>query len=176
MVKVSVVICAFLAACDVGSAVTTSGTDGGGSNTNNTAQCVNAVSPASAAHVHTNPSVATNPTNAGLDCLAAGCHSAGGGGGQFQFAGTIYTQTGGTTAAAGVTVRVSFGGSVVTAVSDDHGNFYTSQAVTYGSTTSADVTSCPTITPMVNKLTATSSGGCNSCHVSGADAPPLGLM
>lgn len=174
--RVVVVMSVFCAACEVDTAViiTTPSPDGG-SNTNSTGQCVNGISPAAAAHTHASPSVAGNPSNSGLDCLASGCHAAGGAGGQFQFAGTIYTMTGGTTPAAGVTVRVAFGGSTATAVSDAAGNFYSATPVTFG-TAAADVTSCPTVTSMVNQLTAASSGGCNSCHVNGADAPPLGLM
>ncbi len=184
MTRIAVILLAFSAACDVGSAAngTKTGADGGSGSGmtdgsgSNVAQCVNQVNPPPASHVHTNPVSATNPTNSGLNCLAAGCHSAGGGGGEFQFAGTIYTQAGGTTPATGATVRVSFSGGVTTAVSDDKGNFYSSQAVTFSTTTSTDATSCPTITPMNTKLTTASNGGCNGCHAPGGTQSAIGLQ
>ncbi|MGE5182779.1 MAG: hypothetical protein ACM31C_11980 [Acidobacteriota bacterium] len=166
-----VLVSTLLAGCTVGTAVP-AGVD---ATTSNSAQCVNQVGTPAPAHTHANPMVAGNPTNAGLDCLTSGCHAAGGAGSQFQFGGTIYTAVGGTTPASGVTIRVSFGGTVATAVSDMQGNFYSFTSVRFGDSTAADVTSCPTTSAMTNKLTVTSSGGCNSCHVNGADAPPLGL-
>jgi hypothetical protein len=183
VIRIAVILLAFSAACDVGTAAQSGGgPDGGGGGAkmdgsgSNVAQCVDPVNPPPASHTHTNPAIAGNPTNQGLDCLSAGCHNAGGGGGQYQFAGTIYTTAGGTTPAPGVTIRVSFGGSVTTATSDDKGNFYAVQAVTFGVGTTADVTSCPTITPMVTKLTIASNGGCNGCHAPGGTQSAIGLQ
>ncbi len=174
MTRALVLLCTLLAGCVVETPVIQG--PAGGTPTTTSTQCVNQVSTPVAAHTHASPVSATNPSNAGVDCLMSGCHAAGGAGGQFQFAGTIYTTVGGTTPATGVTVRVSFGSSVATAVSDMQGNFYSFSTVTFGDTTSADVTSCPTTSAMMKNLTVPTSGGCNSCHVDGQDAPPLGLM
>ena len=167
-------------ACDVGDVTMGMGGGGGGGGgggvdaaANADAVCANAGTP-SVPHMHT----AGGTPNTGQDCLAAGCHNAGGAGGQWQFAGTIYTTAGGTTPAPGAIVRaVGMDGTLITAVADQAGNFYIgAPALTFPATT--DVTSCPTLTRMATTITASGQGGCNSCHSTtpGAQTTPLGLM
>jgi hypothetical protein len=172
MTRIAVILCAFLAACDVGDvsgekpidAMGSGKMDGSGSGNG----CVNSQTPV-AAHVH----AAGGTTNAGMNCMTSGCHAAGGAGGEFKYAGTAYTQTGGTTPATGVTIRVKFGGTTSTTVTDDAGNFHSTDAITFPATT--DITSCPTVTAMVNGL-ATGQGQCNSCHVPGGTQATIGLQ
>ena len=70
--------CLFAAACSVGEVGTSNngGTDGGtktdGGATGN--GCVTRLTPAGAEHPHTAPVNANNPTNAGENCVSAGCH------------------------------------------------------------------------------------------------------
>jgi len=174
MTRIAVILCTFLAACDVGDVsgekpVDANGSgkmDGSGSGNG----CVNSTTPV-AAHVHN----AGGTTNAGLNCMQAGtgCHGTGGAGGAFTYAGTAYTQQGGTTPSTGVTIRVKFGSTTSTTVTDDAGNFHSSDPITFPATT--DITSCPTVTAMVNGL-ATGQGACNNCHVAGGTQATIGLQ
>jgi hypothetical protein len=87
----------FAAACSVGEV--------GGSSLS---PCVDRLVPPSGKHTH----LVGGGTNAGLSCVAAGCHLAGQLGANapaYQFAGTVY-KPGGTTPSAGVVVRVTSGG------------------------------------------------------------------
>ncbi len=172
MTRIAVILCAFLAACDVGDVSGEKPPDAGGSGKMDGGGngCVNSQTPV-AAHVHT----ANNSTNAGMNCLTSGCHlNAGDPGLKFTYAGTAYTQQGGTTAATGVTVRVTYGGTTSTTVTDDAGNFHSMDPITFPATT--DITSCPTVTKMVNGLAA-GQGQCNSCHTNPASTTvTIGLM
>ena len=151
MRRLAVLLTALLVACDVGSVVQGTGTDGGGSGS--------ADAPGAApAHMHANPlDGASNPSNAGHDCMAANCHGTvtpGAGANQYAFAGTVYTAAGGTTGAAGVTVHVG----TLSTVSDQAGNFYY-PATTITFPVNTDVTSKSMATPI-------NVGSCNgsSCH------------
>jgi hypothetical protein len=187
-VLLSIVSLAAYTACDVGDASNgqnIGGTDGGvkmdgpggsGSNMGSAAVCVNPGTPGTP-HVHSSPVNAGNPSNTGLNCLGVGCHNAGGGGGQFQFGGTLYTTSGGTTAAGGATVRVWQGGQSFTALTDSQGNFYyAGPAITWGTDTTTDSSSCPSIMTMSTKLTIASNGGCNGCHAPGGTQSTIGLQ
>ena len=151
--------------------------DGGGGNAFDA--CENGGT-AGVPYQHQNPVNANNPSNSGLDCLASGCHSTvtPGAGGSFQFAGTVYTATGGTTGAGGVNVRVKFGTTVINSVTDQAGNFYyIGSPLTFPAQT--NVSSCPSIKPMITTISAANQGGCNSCHAPTpppGGAPPIGLM
>src|SRR5258706_4814075 len=134
MFRIAVIFAFALAACDVGDASMKGMTMVDSGSGSNTAQCVNPLTP-DASHTHNAPVNAGNPTNAGLNCLAANCHNAGGAGGQYQFAGTLYTTTGGTTPSTGATIRVVAGGQTYSAVTDDKGNFhYAGSNITWGVT------------------------------------------
>jgi hypothetical protein len=176
MSRISVILVLLVAsACDVGSVVPVTGGDGGsGSN------CVPPGNPAAAQqHLPADQVVPGQASNQGQNCLTANCHNPaalGNGALAFTFAGTLYTTAGGTTPATGVTVRIKFGsGPPVTAVTDMDGNFYSSTAVTFPA--NADVTSCPTVKPMMSQL-QTGNGACSStgCHVPGGNPGPMGLM
>jgi hypothetical protein len=95
--------------------------------------------------------------NAGRNCLS--CHN-------FGAAGTVY-RTGTSTANTAGTVRLTTapdgGGSVVaTLKTDGSGNFYTQQAVSYGSGLYADLAGASGT--RASMKTAVTSGGCNACH------------
>jgi hypothetical protein len=185
MIRSLVILSLFAAACDVGDASNgqnIGGTDGGpkmdgsGSGSAQMATCVNSTTPLNS-HVHTSPVSAGNPTNSGLNCMGAGCHTTGGTGPLFTFGGTLYTTSGGTTPAPGATVRVWSGGQAVTAVTDDKGNFYNEgPALTWDTTTTTDASSCPSIMLMATKLTIASNGGCNGCHAPGGTQSSIGLQ
>jgi hypothetical protein len=102
----------------------------------------------------------TSSHNAGRDCLQ--CHN-------FSVAGTVYRTDG--SAHPGAVVRLTTGargeGSVVLSLTaDGAGNFYTSQAVTWGEGLYTDVSGASgTWLPMQASI---GSGACNSCHA-GAD-------
>lgn len=96
--------------------------------------------------------------NPGTDCMNS-CHNHG-----FTAAGTLYAAAGSQTPVSGATVTiVDAHGATVNAVSQSNGNFYTSTALSYP--ISVFASSCPSLTPMVAKVTTTA--GCNSggaCH------------
>lgn len=176
MSRISVILVLFAtAACDVGSVVP----GNGGADGSNGSNCVNMTTPLTPQqHLPADQVVPGQASNQGQNCLSANCHNPaalGSGALAFTFAGTLYTTAGGTTGAGGVTVRVKFGSTVVTATTDSDGNFYSSTAVTFPATT--DVTSCPTVKPMVSQL-QTGNGACSStgCHVPGGNPGTMGLM
>lgn len=167
MLRIVVISSLLFAACDVGE-IPVDGTDGGnnvGGDGNGGNGCVNTVTPAAAAHQH-----AGGGTNAGQACINAGCHLAGGGGPTFTFAGTVYTDSGATTPKPGATIKVEFGTTTVSAVSDDAGNFYSMQAITLPAKTLG--TACPTVAPMVGMIVQ-GGGNCNNCHQIGGTTLPI---
>src|SRR2546423_91781 len=88
MTRIAVLV-VILAGCDVGTFAKSpdggAGGDGRGADGNGSA-CANIVSPPDPQHNH----AAGGGTNAGQNCMAAGCHLAGGAGPTYTFAGTVY--------------------------------------------------------------------------------------
>lgn len=177
MLRTVVISSLFLAACDVG-AIPGAGPDGGGgggmdgsgSGSNNDDVCVNAVTPAAPKHTHADDATSKK----GQACTAAGCHlvaSPGAGAPGFSFAGTVFTAADGATPKPGATIKVIAGGTTVSTVSDEDGNFYSTQTVTLPGKTLA--TSCPTLAPMVGQILASGGGNCNNCHVTGGTTTPI---
>ena len=178
MKRTIIILCALLAACDVGDATSGNnpGTDGGtmsdggggGGGDASGANCTNGetagnVSPA---HPHAAPVNAADPYNMGQNCLQANCHGTpqGNGATQYYAGGTVYTDATGTTGAAGAYVRF---GNLHT-YADDHGNFYLTTQPMFpvaSNETLVDAT-CPTQSKMVE---ATATGQCTSsaCHGAG---------
>lgn len=176
------------AACTVGEVGTSNnnvpdggtkpGTDGGATGNG----CVDLLVPAGDAHIHT----AGGTSNAGLNCMGAGCHlnnNLGAGASGYQFAGTLYKA--GTTPLApyaGSTIQIKVAGTApLTAVTDKGGNFFFPAGSLPGNfTATTDATACPTVTPMVTNLVSGGGAGANSCNLchtagAGAQAPPITL-
>ena len=109
------------------------------------------------------PTAPSNPTlsshNAGRDCLQ--CHG-------FSVAGTVYRDDGSAYPGAVVRLTTEAGGAgdvVASLTADGAGNFYTSQAVSWGSGLYTDVSGASgTVRPMDAPITG---GACNSCHAGG---------
>jgi hypothetical protein len=156
------------AACDVGELPGT-GTDGGNTTVDgaDNTVCVDTVTPAAAAHQH-----GGGGTNAGLGCQNAGCHgTVDPAGPTWSFSGTVYTDATAAAPKPGATIKVTFGSTTVTAVSDDAGNFYSSQTIMFPARTLG--TACPTVANMVSGL-STGGGNCNSCHaLTGGTTSPI---
>jgi hypothetical protein len=140
--------------------------------------CIDRLAPPGPLTKHTAPVVAGNDSNAGQNCIQAGCHlnsSLGSGAPGFQFAGTVF-KTGTTQPDAGVAVRIVSNSMVVASTyTDEAGNFYIAAGTLSGAfTASTSVSACPTVTKMVTPLVGGSGGGgansCNSCHTTGANA------
>ncbi|HET9991463.1 MAG TPA: hypothetical protein VFQ65_23195, partial [Kofleriaceae bacterium] len=141
------------------------GGSSGGSN------CGNAVSPAPTAYLHKDD----NTPHAGRGCMdAAGCHNAGLGLGtnapEYSYGGTVYTDAGGATPAAGSTIFITSAGTTKKLVADSAGNFFINPQLLAAPgnqiTTNTQATQCPTITPMVGALVS-GGGNCNAggtCH------------
>jgi hypothetical protein len=170
MIRFVVISSLLVAGCEVGEVpgvVTPDGNNGGGGDGSGSGNgCVDTVTPAAAPHSH-----ATGGTsNKGQVCGMSGCHAAGGGGPMFTLSGTVFTDSAGTTAKPGATIKVEFGGTTVTAVSDMDGNFYGTQTITFPAKTLG--TACPTVAPMVGMVTA-GGGNCNNCHRTGGAASPM---
>jgi hypothetical protein len=166
----------FLAACDVGAIPGIGpdsggggGGDGSGSNTDDV--CVNAVTPAAPKHTHADD----GSSKQGQACTAAGCHliaSPGAGAPGFSFAGTVFTAIDAVTPKPGATIKVIAGGTTLTTVSDEDGNFYSTQTATLPGTTLA--TACPTLSPMVGQIQVSGGGNCNNCHtLTGGTTTPI---
>jgi hypothetical protein len=108
----------------------------------------------------------TESHHVGANCLS--CHTAGGSGeGRFIVAGTVY-QADGTTVYPNTTVRLYTGANasgelVITVEVDGNGNFYTTEAVDWGTGLYPSVSSD---NETRNMPTPTGSGACNSCHSS----------
>ena len=168
MTRIVVILAACLAACDVGDASngkTGGGTDGGvkmdsmGSGGGVDAAPV-------AAHVHTNPLSASNPSTSGQGCLNANCHgSVTPAGPTFAFAGTVYTDSNRTAGAPGVTVTA---GTLTPVITDTAGNFYTYSPpnLPLPCTTSAGAQS----------MSAQLAAGGNNCNSSGCHQQPGGTQ
>jgi len=161
---------ALLCACTVGEVP---GGGGGDAGPMGLAACVARVAQPVAAHEHTTAPLGPRARSA---CMDAGCHAAGGAGGQFAFAGTVYQETSAVTALAGVTLRFYKSGdksSLVEATTDSAGNFVVRNAGMYTNFPyQTDVTSCDLSTsvkgirPMIGPI-ATAEANCNtagSCH------------
>lgn len=106
----------------------------------------------------------------GSECLA--CHSSGGAkeegeeGGTFTAAGTAFADLDGTAPLAGATVRITdAGGVIVELMTNNVGNFYTSDALTFP--IDAEVEVDGTVKPMASSVDV---GGCNSCHACAGSA------
>jgi len=162
----------FASACDVGTVLANQGGggDGGGSGGSGSgSNCGNLVSPAPDAHTH----IAGGTSNAGMACIAAGCHldgMMGTGAPSYSYAGTVYTDAAGTTPAAGSTIFITAAGTTRKVVADAAGNFFLETALlaapTNQATANTSATQCPTITPMVGALVQ-GGGNCSTtgtCH------------
>lgn len=102
--------------------------------------------------------------NAGKDCLTSDCHAAGGWK-LFSLGGTIYTDSEGTTARAGVQVKAVDANNVtVNLISDQIGNIYSAQSM------AAPFTLSILYRGRMVKMPGVASGGCNAdgCHVVGS--------
>ncbi len=135
MTRITVIVTLlFASACDVGSVLANQGGgDGGGgsgSGSGSGSGCADLVTPAPDAHIHT----AGGTSNAGMGCMdAAGCHNSGLGLGTnapaYSYAGTVYTDAGGATPAAGSTVFVTSAGVTKRLLADSAGNFFIDPAL-----------------------------------------------
>jgi hypothetical protein len=167
----------FAAACTVGEVGTTNTgtdaptkTDGGGATANG---CVARLTPPGGEHPHNPPVAAGNPTNAGENCVASGCHLKGMEGKDangapapaYQFGGTVY-KTGGTVASAGAAIVLKGGGKTVTVYSDTAGNFGVPDDGSLPNPFLGNVTvsGCPTISTMSTQIAQNGCGG-QACHI-----------
>ncbi len=101
---------------------------------------------------------------AGRDCMASGCHDSSiEADKRWSYAGTVYTDAGGTTAAVGATVTITQNdGTTIQRITDSLGNFYTRS----GTPSAVYTASVNGGTAMVAKQT---NGSCSAsgCHGSG---------
>lgn len=156
-----------VAGCGVGAVPGPGGDDVGPDGGGNNALCTERVTPL-AAHVHD-----VGGTEAGVGCIAAGCHldgQTGDGAPAYLFAGTLYKPDL-TTPVGGAEIRLipDAGGPPLTTVTDDAGNFYfTTGGATNPFPGQTLASGCPTQdAKMVGKLTKASDGNCNggtACH------------
>ncbi len=140
-------LASMLVACDVGTYTGPNGSQSGTDAPGSIAACENNSAARPDGH-----------HNAGQSCLNSGCHGANPGSTVFTIGGTLYTTAAGTTPAPGATIYI---GTQKLFVATD-GNFYTSNPVTFPTTTKASL--CPDTKPMVGPLNAAADGNCNNCH------------
>ena len=158
MTRIVVILAACLAACDVGDASNGKTVGDGGVKMDGNGSGSGVDAAPVAAHNHTNPVTAGNPTNAGQGCLNANCHGpVTPAGPAFAFAGTVYTDSNRNTPAVGVMVTAG----TLMGVTDTGGNFYaySPPTLTLPCTTSAG-------TQAMSAQLTTGGGNCNSsgCH------------
>jgi hypothetical protein len=151
--------CLFAAACSVGEVGTDSGAMGNG--------CKTRLAPPGGEHPHTAPVNANNPTNAGENCVAAGCHlkaAPGTGAPPYQYGGTVY-KTGGTVPSTGAVIVLTGGGKTATVYSDTAGNFSVPDdgSLPNPFQGNVSVSGCPTISSMVSLIAQNGCGGM-ACH------------
>jgi hypothetical protein len=168
----SALVLSCLFACSVGEVPTNTGPDGG-----NGSACVARVAPPGPSHTH----LAGGGTNAGQNCVAAGCHLAGNTGTDapaYQFGGTVYA-AGTTTPSAGATVQLKVGTMVYPALTDEAGNFSFPAGTVQGTFSATVVVSaCPAVMSMPDALTSggnPSENNCNGCHGLAGTKPPITL-
>jgi hypothetical protein len=179
MMRSMLLLSALLAACTVGEAP--GKPDGGGTTTGERNTCEPRVATPPAAYNHVG--APTGP-RAGMACLDAACHSAGGGSTEFAFAGTVFKDSAGATGAGGVTIRIFKPGDdtpLAEAATDAAGNFIIRNPGDFGAFPyETHVTGCgpnPDIKPMISQISAAekncSLGG--SCHGAGGGAGVIDL-
>jgi len=190
MTRIAVILLALAAACDVGSVVSnnqggpdgsTGGTDtGGGSNGSSAGSNCEAIQTANAPDGH---------HNAGMTCLAAGCHligNPGAGAPEYAAAGTIYKDTAGTQPYPGATVIMKVGGTttkMIAAATGDAGpgagNFFVAKALatppSAAMTGTTSASACPNTSAMSENL-VDNGGNCNNCHRTGGTTLPLYVL
>jgi hypothetical protein len=170
------------AACDVGTVLANSTNDGGGSGSGSGSgimDCPPAQATPNPAHMH----IVGGTSNAGMACIAAGCHLDGTTGTNapvFNYAGTVYN-TGGATPAAGINVLITLGGTTKKWMTDADGNFYVQDPLQAAPTATmqASTKACQTPTAMSGVLGA-GQGNCSAsgtCHgVGGTEGKITGTM
>ena len=148
-------------ACSVGEV---GGADTGGAN-----GCVDRIVPPGGQHTH----LAGGGTNAGMNCIVAGCHLAnnpGTGAPGYQFAGTVYVN-GTTNPSTGLTVQIKSGAMTLIGVTDAAGNFsFPAGSLPGNFMATAAITACPTVMPMTTQLIGGGGAGANSCNLCHAAA------
>jgi hypothetical protein len=187
MTRIAVVVALVFAstvwvACDVGSVLANStGVDGGSGS--GIMDCPPAQATPTAAHMH----IVGGTSNAGMACVAAGCHLQGSTGTNsitglpapvYNYAGTVYI-TGGGTPAAGINVLITLGGTTKKWLTDADGNFYVADPLQAAPTAQMQATTkaCQTPTAMVGVLGA-GQGNCSAgltCH-GGTEGKITGTM
>ncbi len=172
MTRTIVLLSVLFVGCSVGEVpLNGTGPDGGGGGGGDgaAALCTTRTTPI-AAHVHT----AGGGTNAGQNCQLAGCHlrgNAGAGAPEFLMGGTLYKPDG-VTPSGGVEIRLvpNGGGPSGIAVTDDAGNFNSTQAINPFPGT-ALASGCPTADRhMSGAITNAAAASCNNgtaCHATG---------
>lgn len=119
-------------------------------------------------------------SNAGLGCVAGGCHLEGSTGTDapaFQFGGTVY-KMGATMPQAGAIVNIKSAGGSVQAITDTAGNFHIPAGMLANPfPATVDVSACPSINKMVGQIVTGTGNDCNgggTCH--GATAGKIVLI
>lgn len=173
MTRIAVVVALVFAstvwvACDVGTVLANSTGDGGSGSGSGSGimDCPPAQSPPNAAHMH----IVGGTSNAGMACIAAGCHLQGSTGTNapvYNYAGTVYN-TGGATPAAGINVLITLGGTTKKWLTDADGNFHVADPLQAAPTAQmqASTKACQTPTAMTGVLGA-GQGNCSAsgtCH------------
>lgn len=171
-----VMLSAVLAACDVGSVLVNHGGPDGGSNTDSGGGKMDAGG---------NGCVALAPNgddghhNAGMACIASGCHLAaapGAGATPWAYAGTLY-KSDGVTPVVGATIIISNGaGTPMTATTGANGNFHFAAPPTIppSANTKTSVSGCPDVKAMNGAITP-GNGNCNNCHRPGGTTTTIKL-
>ena len=153
-------VVSFLAACGGG---------GGGSAMSDNSSSSSVMSSSSSSS--SSSAQATGSHNAGMDCLASGCHSSGGDGTEFKVAGTVYRSGGAAQTNAEVRLYIHNTNTPATQPmqTDASGNFWTTSnvdGISDGSGTlvtgvDVEVEGPGGIRTMPGLVT---NGSCNSCH------------
>jgi hypothetical protein len=171
MTRTLVVLLSALAACDVGTVLTSPHNNGPDAH-----QMGGGDGPVSNV-CNLTPNGDDGHHNAGQACVVAGCHlaaSPGAGATPWMYAGTLY-KTDKVTPVVGAEIVIKVGATTVTATTGANGNFHIATqpppAVLLNQSPNVQATGgAPCTSSMTGQLTAPGGGNCNNCHTAGGTA------
>ena len=189
IVLVSAAATVAFTACDVGSVInqqSSTGTDGGTSKMDGAGSGSGSGSGSAQCEADATATAPDGHHNAGMSCVAAGCHLTGSLGTNapaFTYAGTLYTTSAGTTPLGGATIIITMGGTTKKVITASNGNFFMTAApaglnsptnAATATTKASDCAAAATASPMSGALVQ-GGGNCNNCHRIGGTTSPIHL-
>jgi hypothetical protein len=180
MTRIAVILAVALAACDVGSVVSSNNQGGPDGSVINTGGDSGGSAGSNCDPVSAN--AADGHHNAGQTCQQVGCHlvgNTGAGAPEYSISGTLWRDSGGASPYPGATIEITVGGTTHKIITASNGNFFLPPALAPAPTAAAPGTTkasaCPSTLPMTEQL-VDNGGNCNNCHRTGGTTTPIYLQ